>query len=219
MKKNIIVLLAILLTACSSGKNVKNDSKTIDIPKEESSNQNTTVSKEISDSNEKDTSKNNTSKENTSSNQENIPEDKNEDSFYLVSGEVPRNSIDYLKANVDSLLNPDFFKYDKDKKVLISEPYTLGQGTYVFVVKQDNKKLCSIFLTDKGNGDFDWQLTIVENDEMDKMFGKKGVYEFVSTQVGNEKPIVTYKNIKRSDIPKGKTAVDLNKVILEYNAK
>ena len=77
----------------------------------------------------------------------------------MVSGEVPRNSIDYLKANVDSLLNPDFFKYDKDKKVLISEPYTLGQGTYVFVVKQDNKKLCSIFLTDKGNGDFDWPTT------------------------------------------------------------
>lgn len=135
----------------------------------------------------------------------------NENGFYIISNPVSKKVVDYAK-DLFTKENIDTIQKDNTVNLALSEPYSVKENHFSFLILQNGKSIGKILIIEKENrlthqlsqGYFD--------DELNNMLLKNGIYE-LSFEKDNEwersKPIFK----KYDTVPKDKIVYNIKNSI------
>lgn len=143
--------------------------------------------------------------------------DKNlsENGFYIISNPVPKKVVDYAKS-LFTKENLDTIKKDNTSNLVLSEPYSIKNNYFSFLILQNEKIIGKILIIEKENKLTHQISQGYFNDELNNMLSKDGIYE-LSFEKDNEwehsKPIFK----KHDNIPKEKNVYNIKNAIKTIN--
>lgn len=135
----------------------------------------------------------------------------NETGFYIISNPVPKKVVDYAK-DLFTKENLDTIKKDNNSDLILSEPYSIKEKHFSFLILQNGKSIGKILIIKKENK-LTYQISRgYFDDELNNMLLKNGIYELSfekEEEWERSKPILK----KHDTIPKNKIIYNIKNSI------
>lgn len=147
------------------------------------------------------------------------------DSVYIVSNPIPKGSLDFVKENIEKDIETyivDKLKINKEKNLVVGEPFSIKEKIYDFPIFQGNKYILTYSVIDEG-GKFSFQISegYFEEYVNKEIISNNGIYEIkFKEQSSKSKPEIYFKKYSKNEIPNEKMIYNIkNPIIKIFNEK